>query len=87
MDLVLVLDVSPPMSYNMCNDDLDNDGDGLRDECSVLKLTDDFGLDANGGNGTPESDVATCRAAVAPENKCDPFEEVREAAYLLVDRT
>ena len=81
VDLVLVLDVSPSMSYNLCTDTLDNDADGVFDECPVLD-----GSNPSLGNGVPESDVATCRAAVAPENKCHPFEEVREAAHLLVDR-
>jgi len=104
VDLVLVLDVSPSMSYNLCNDDLDNDLDGLQDECPVLKLTDDFGADANGGNSIPESDVKACVAnrelringTPPPADRpwvdgdeaddCHPFEEVREAAHLLVDR-
>jgi hypothetical protein len=105
VDLVLVLDVSPSMSYNLCNDDIDNDVDGLQDECPVLNLTDDFGADATGGNSIPESDVKACVAnrklrppysEPAPvdrpwidgdlEDDCHPFEEVREAAHLLVDR-
>ena len=81
VDLVLVLDVSPSMSYNLCTDTLDNDGDTVFDECPVLD-----GSNPSLGNGVAESDVATCIAAVAPENKCHPFEEVREAAHLLVDR-
>jgi len=84
VDLVLVLDVSPSMSYNLCTDGLDNEndgaGDGEIDDCLINPTP------SSGPDGVPESDVAMCRAATIDEHKCHPFEEVREAAHLLVDR-
>ena len=74
VDLILVLDISPSMTYDLCNDGLDNDGDLVTDDCD------------GGANIPDESDVATCRAATLDENKCHPFEEVRDAAKRLVDR-
>jgi len=108
VDLVLILDVSPSMSYNLCNDGLDNDEDGAIDECPVLAPAAD-------PNTIPESDVKACKAnrsfpdddfppggvddapeGGAPidrpwvdgdrEDDCHPFEEVRDAAHLLVDK-
>jgi hypothetical protein len=84
VDLVLVLDVSPSMSYNLCTDGFDNEndgvGDGEIDDCLINPIPSD------GPDGIPESDVAMCRAATVDDHKCHPFEEVREAAHLLVDR-
>ena len=75
VDLILVLDVSPSMTEDLCNDGLDNDSDGTPDDCGAGTVGPD-----------PESDVLTCRAATLDENKCHPFEEVRDAAKRLVDR-
>ncbi len=83
VDLVLVVDVSPSMSYDLCTDGLDNEndgvGDGTVDDCY-------FTGTGTGGDGIPESDVAMCTAATTAENKCHPFEEVRAAAKALVNR-
>lgn len=83
VDLVLVIDVSPSMSYDLCFDGLDNEndgaGDGTVDDCF-------FTGTGTGSDGVPESDVALCNAATIDEHKCHPFEEVREAAKALVNR-
>ena len=83
VDLVLVIDVSPSMSYDLCTDGLDNEndgaGDGVIDDCYVTGTGD-------GTDGKPESDVAFCRAATLDAHKCHPFEEVRDAATALVNR-
>lgn len=83
VDLVMVIDVSPSMSYDLCFDGLDNEndgaGDGVVDDCYFTGTGD-------GTDGKPESDVAFCNAATIDEHKCHPFEEVREAAKALVSR-
>jgi hypothetical protein len=102
VDLVLVLDVSASMSYNLCDDNIDNDEDGTIDDCSSNNPPDNTGPPNVGGKNS-ESDVQTCinnrslsddvagdDPGPAPdgdrEDDCHPFEEVREAAHLLVDR-
>ncbi len=66
IDLVLALDVSPSMAYDLCNDDLDNDEDGVIDDCASNwppynsnhnTNTGPFNL---GGIHNSESDVAQC---------------------------
>src|SRR3972149_7787829 len=47
VDLVLVIDTSSSMSYDLCSDGLDNDGDGHIDDCD--------GVGLEGGDG-PEQD-------------------------------
>jgi hypothetical protein len=83
VDLVLVIDVSPSMSYDLCTDGLDNEndgaGDGTVDDCEVTGT-------GTGADGKSESDVAMCRAATIDAHKCHPFEEVRDAAKALVNR-
>ena len=83
VDLVMVIDVSPSMAYDLCTDGLDNEndgvGDGTIDDCNVTGT-------GTGGDGIPESDVAMCLAATVDAHKCHPFEEVRDAANALVDR-
>ncbi len=90
VDLVLAIDVSDSMSIDLCYDGLDNDGDGLYDECSETT-----GPGTEGVDGTFDDDVDLCLAetlATAPSarlsnpNTCHPFEEVRDAAQRLVTR-
>ncbi|MFQ5943578.1 MAG: TadE/TadG family type IV pilus assembly protein [Anaerolineales bacterium] len=102
VDLVLVLDISASMSYNLCGDGIDNDEDGTIDDCSSNNPPDNVGPPNLGGKNS-ESDVTQCifnrslpddgpgeNPAPAPdgdrEDDCHPFEEVREAANRLVDR-
>lgn len=102
VDLALVLDISASMSYNLCDDGIDNDEDGTPDDCSSNNPPDSVGP-PNAGGKNSESDVQQCIdnrslpddvAGDDPdlppdgdrEDDCHPFEEVREAAYLLVDR-
>ncbi len=67
VDLVLVLDISASMSYNLCNDDIDNDEDGVIDDCSSNSPpynnnnNTNFGPPNLGGTNS-ESDVAQCIA-------------------------
>lgn len=83
VDLVLVIDTSPSMTYDLCTDGLDNEndgaGDGVVDDCYLTGTGD-------GTDGTPESDVVMCNTATANDHKCHPFEEVRDAAKALVNR-
>jgi hypothetical protein len=89
VDLVLVIDTSPSMSYDLCTDvdgsgdPIDNDGDGVAnsEDCPA------FGTMAPSppNDGIPESDVARCRVSAAPL-ACEPFETVREDAKDLVRR-
>jgi hypothetical protein len=102
VDLVLVLDVSPSMSYNLCSDGIDNDEDGTIDDCDINDPSNETGPPNLGGTNS-ESDVAQCVAnrsltddspgddpEAAPDgdrdDDCHPFEEVRDAAHLLVER-
>jgi hypothetical protein len=86
VDLVLVIDTSPSMSYDLCTDvdiggdPIDNDGDGVAnsEDCPA------FGP-MTGGDGIPESDVARCRVSSSPL-ACEPFETVRKDAKDLVGR-
>ena len=61
VDLVLVLDISASMSYNLCSDGIDNDEDGTIDDCSSNNPPDNTGPDNLGGKNS-ESDVAQCIA-------------------------
>ena len=60
VDLVLALDVSNSMSFDLCYDGLDNEndgaGDGTIDDCNISGT-------GTGGDGIPESDVTMCRAS------------------------
>lgn len=78
LDLVLVIDTSPSMSYDAkCGDGDDDDGDGTADDgcgggpAQVGPNPDDFYYDQ-----------AECNAA----GECYPFEDVRQAAIDLMDR-
>lgn len=81
VDLVLVIDTSPSMSYDLCSDNVDNDEDGEIDDCLVFDPPASAGPD-----GIPESDVQTCTDAPLGANQCEPFETVREDAKDLVGR-
>ena len=86
VDLVLVIDTSPSMSYDLCTD-LDSNGDPIDNDGDGVANTEDcpaFGP-MTGGDGIPESDVARCRVSAAPL-ACEPFETVREDAKDLVRR-
>ena len=102
IDLVLVLDISNSMSFDLCSDGIDNDEDGTIDDCLSNSPSDNTGLPNLGGKNS-ESDVAQCifnrtltddvpgdDPEAAPdgdrEDDCHPFEEVREAANRLLDR-
>ncbi|MBN1264571.1 MAG: VWA domain-containing protein [Anaerolineales bacterium] len=78
LDLILVIDTSPSMSYDaMCGDGDDDDGDGTADDgcaggpAQVGPNPDDF-----------YRDQEECVLV----DECHPFEEVREAAIDLMDR-
>jgi hypothetical protein len=85
IDVVLAIDVSESMTVDLCYDDRDNDGDGIDDECYETT-----GPDSEGPNLIYEDDAATCIAVTIAdgpdEDKCHPFEEVREAAKQFVGR-
>ncbi len=81
VDLVLVIDTSPSMSYDLCSDGIDNDEDDEIDDCIVFDPPKSAGPD-----GVPESDVQTCTDATISQNQCEPFETVREDAKDLVGR-
>jgi hypothetical protein len=87
VDLVLVIDTSPSMSYDLCKDGINND-EGIsgelpdeKDDCEQV-----FPGTGLGSNGMPESDVQTCTDAPIRQNQCEPFETVREDARDLVGR-
>ena len=61
VDLVLVLDTSPSMSYDLCNDGWDNDEDGTPDDCSSNNPPNNTGPANLGGNNS-ESDILQCIA-------------------------
>ena len=65
LDLVLALDVSPSMAYDLCNDGIDNDEDGTIDDCASNDPADNTGPPNLGGIHNSESDVAQCTANAA----------------------
>jgi hypothetical protein len=94
VDLVLVVDTSSSMSWDLCYDGIDNDEDGVVDDCPSI---------ANPGPLPGENDQATCNAnrfltddqpgddpGPPPdgdrEDDCHPFEEVRKASEALLSR-
>ena len=93
VDLVLVIDVSPSMAYDLCDDDLDNDADGVLDEedCDEYwgtELGNGPNLHAESWIGdSTDSSAGGCRWSTDDPNMCHPFEEVRAAAKELVLRT
>ena len=68
LDLVLALDISPSMTYDLCSDGLDNDEDGTIDDCSSNSPANNTGPPNLGGIHNSESDVAQCLAnALLPD--------------------
>ena len=95
IDVVLVVDTSSSMSFDLCRDGIDNDEDGVIDDCNG------FPQPQNGP--VPDSDPATCNLnrfladdvvgddpGLPPdgdrEDDCHPFEEVRDATEALLSR-
>lgn len=76
LDLILAIDTSASMAYDLCSDGLDNDGDGETDDCNINDPP------SVGPDGIPENDVARCVSA----GDCQPFEDVRDAAQFLINR-
>jgi hypothetical protein len=77
LDLILVLDTSPSMAYDLCSNSVDDDGDGVVDDCKINKPPDPPQNDP-----ISDSDVPTCVSA----GNCQPYEDVRSAAQFLIDR-
>jgi hypothetical protein len=76
VDLVLVIDVSPSMSYDLCHDDLDNDEDGTIDDCAS-NIAPNPDPTATGPVNLPgvtnsESDVGLCIANQSITPGSDP---------------
>jgi hypothetical protein len=67
------------MAYDLCSDSIDNDGDGVVDDCKINKPPNPNPPE----NGSiSDSDVPTC----VGNSDCQPYEDVRDAAQFLVDR-
>ena len=87
IDVVIAIDVSESMAADLCTDgrNNDNDADGTTDECYETT-----GPASEGPNGIYEDDAATCVQVTLDngpdQDKCHPFEEVREAAKQFVGR-
>lgn len=74
LDLVMVIDTSPSMTYDAaCDDGDDDDGDGVDDDCGAGQV------------GATADDYLRDPDVCNPLNDCHPFEEVRAAAKKLVD--
>lgn len=89
LDLMLVLDTSGSMAFDLCDDDIDNDGDGTVDDCKI----NDPPYDANHNTQVDpisENDVDRCNDPdgnpATLDGDCQPFEDVRDAANFLVNR-
>jgi hypothetical protein len=95
VDLVLVIDTSSSMAFELCSDGRDNDEDGVADDCP--------GVNAIVGTPPGEQDVNNCNLnrgltddvagddpGAPPDgdrvDDCHPFEEVRAAATALRTR-
>lgn len=75
VDLILVIDSSGSMSFDLCADGTDNDGDGVDDDCKINDPPDEV-------PPVSENDVVECNT----RGDCEPFESVRSAAQFLVNR-
>lgn len=86
LDLVLVVDTSASMAFDLCTDGKDNDGDGVADDCNGFP-----GKPSQVGS-EPDSDPELCNPnrfdpdPAARVNDCHPFEELRAASQALLDR-
>lgn len=73
VDLVLVLDNSGSMAFDLCDNGVDDDGELDGDDCPGVP-------DGNTQQGSlSDADAATCNAA----GTCQPFEDLRDAAKQL----
>jgi hypothetical protein len=76
VDIIMAIDTSDSMGYDAaCDDNDDDDGDSVDDDCGAGQV-----------GATPDDfmrDPGNCN----PGDECHPFQEVRENARLLVDRT
>jgi hypothetical protein len=92
IDVALVLDVSESMALDLCDDNVDNDGDGKKDaaDCKPAAGTEPYEddvqacLDATASSHYPYSEPVDIE--VDFPNECHPFESVRHAAHRLIDR-
>jgi hypothetical protein len=75
LDLILAIDTSASMAYDLCSDGDDNDADGVTDDCNINDPPNQFGA-------IPENDVPRC----VTDGDCQPFEDVRDAAQFLINR-
>ena len=73
VDLVLVIDNSGSMAFDLCTNGIDDDGEGDGDDCNG------FGIPKAGL--VADSDAALCNAS----GTCEPFELIRGAALGLLD--
>ncbi len=79
VDIVLVMDTSPSMTYDAaCDDGDDDDGDGVDDDCDSGGAVAQVGATPDDYYKEPDN----CN----PTDDCHPFEEVRAAALALVGR-
>jgi hypothetical protein len=80
LDLVLVVDTSSSMAFDLCDDGINNDATPSSDDT----VTDDCRINdpPNEAGSISENDVVRCNA----EGDCQPFEDVRGAAQFLIDR-
>jgi hypothetical protein len=78
VDLVLVIDNSGSMAFDLCTDDVDNDGDTVVDDCDGFPTPK---FDPADPLATSDADAAICNAA----GNCEPFESIRTAALGLLD--
>ncbi len=101
VDLVLAIDNSASMAFDLCTDTLDNDGDGTVDDCvgfptskvgdwSEYEPVGAVGV-LDGCNDEHERGFDAASPFFDPgnydeDNDCHPFEEVREAALALIGR-
>jgi len=73
VDLVLVIDNSGSMAFDLCTNGVDDDGDAVVDDCNGFPTSQD--------GPTSDADADLCNAA----GNCEPFESIRTAALGLLD--
>jgi hypothetical protein len=83
LDLMLVLDSSASMAFDLCSDGNDNDGDGTTDDCNINDPPNEVGP-------ISENDVDRCNDPdgnpATQDDDCQPFEDVRSASQFLINR-
>ena len=72
VDLVLVIDNSGSMAFDLCTNGIDDDLEGDGDDCN--------GFTTPQAGALADSDADTCNAA----GNCEPFESIRGAAFGLL---